>query len=169
MKRPIQSNPPRSDRGVTVVDLLIVGTVIAVAISLILPLALSAQRSLVRANAVQEFSGFVQHARSDSKKLHAIAPAQMAQITILSNRYYYVITDGDGNGALDPPLVIDLESRNIRMDGPFPRTFMFDQLGRVLDQNQNLMQLPVVQFADQKGKTAVRFDGAGQPVVTAGK
>ena len=69
MKRPIKSNLPRSDRGVSIIDLLIVTTVIAVAISLILPLALSAQRSLVRANAVQEFSGFVQHARSDSKKL----------------------------------------------------------------------------------------------------
>ena len=169
MKLLTQSNTPGSNRGVTVIDLLIGTTVIATAISLILPIALSAQRSLVRANAVQEFSSYIQHARSDSKKLHAIAPAQMAQVTILNERYYYVITDGDGNGALDPPVVISLENRNLRMDGPFPRTFMFDQMGRVLDQNQTLMPLPVVQFSDEKGKTSVRFDGTGQPVVTAGK
>jgi hypothetical protein len=169
MKLPTKSNSPGSDRGVTIIDLLIVSTVIAMAVSLLLPLALSAQKTLVRANAVQEFAGYVQHARSDSKKLHAVAPAQMAQLTILNERFYYVVADADGNGALDPPLVISLENRNIRMDGPFPRTFMFDQLGRVLDQNQTLMPLPVVQFSDEKGKTSVRFDGTGQPVVTAGK
>src|SRR6185295_17327086 len=122
MKNPTPSKNA-GDSGVTIIDLLIVTTVIAMAVSLILPLALSAQRSLVRANAVQEFSGFVQHARSDSKKLHAVAPAQMAQVTILNEQYYYVVTDGDGNGALDPPVVINLETRNIRVDGPFPRTF----------------------------------------------
>jgi type II secretory pathway pseudopilin PulG len=169
MKRPTLPKNPNSSRGVTIIDLLIVTTVIAVAVSLILPLAISAQRSLVRANAVQEFSGFVQHARSDSKKLHAVAPAQMAQITILNERYYYVVTDGDGNGALDPPVVINLENRNVRMDGPFPRTFMFDQLGRVVDQNQSMVAMPVVQFSDYKGKTAIKFDGTGQPVITAGK
>src|SRR5215471_12493077 len=163
MKLSNQLKEPRSDRGVTIIDLLIVTTVIAMAISLIVPLAITAQRSLVRANAVQEFSSYVQQARSDSKKLHAVAPSQMAKITILNERYYYVVADGDGNGALDPPVVVNLESRNIRMDGPFPRTFMFDQLGRVLDQNQDLMPLPVVQFSDQKGKTSVKFDSAGQP------
>jgi type II secretory pathway pseudopilin PulG len=155
--------------GVTIIDLLIVSTVIAMAVSLLLPLVLTAQKSLVRANAVQEFSGNIQHARSDSKKLHAVVPAQMAQVTILNERYYYVITDGDGNGALDPPVVVNLENRNIRMDGPFPRTFLFDQLGRVVDQNLNLVTLPAVQFSDEKGKTSVKFDGAGQPVITAGK
>jgi hypothetical protein len=160
---------PHDSSGVTVIDLLIVGTIIAVAVSLALPVVLHAQRSLVRANAVQEFSGFIQQARGDSKKLHAVAPAQMAHVTILNERYYYVVTDADGNGALDPPVVINLTDRNIRMDGPFPRTFLFDQLGRVVDQNQSLVPVPVVQFLDEKGKTAIRFDGAGQPVITVGK
>jgi type II secretory pathway pseudopilin PulG len=169
MKTQIHSKNLNSCSGVTIIDVLIVTTVIAVAVSLALPLALSAQKALVRTNAVQEFSGYVQQARSDSKKLHAVAPAQMAHITILNERFYYVVTDGDGNGALDPPVVISLEGRNIRMDGPFPRTFLFDHLGRVIDQNQTLVALPVVQFADDKGKTAVKFDGAGQPVISAGK
>ena len=167
MQRPNTNLSARN--GFTLIDLLIVGTVLAVVVSIALPVVLHAQRTLVRANAVQEFSGFIQQARSDSKKLHAVAPAQMAYITILNERYYYVVADGDGNGALDPPVVINLEERNIRMDGPFPRTFLFDQLGRVVDQNQNLMPLPVVQFLDEKGKTSVRFDSAGQPVITAGK
>lgn len=167
MKNQTISKDP-NNRGVTVINLLIVATLIATAVSLILPLLLTTQRTMIRTNVVQEFSNFIQHARNDSKRRHAVVPAQMAKVTILSEWYYYVVIDADGDGALDPPVVVNLQDRNIRLDGPFPRTCMFDQAGRVLDQNESPMPFPVVQFSDEKGKTSVRFDGPGQPVVTAG-
>ena len=156
-------------RGMTVINLLIVATLIATAVSLILPFVLTTQRTMIRTNVVQEFSNFIQQARNDSKRRHAVAPAQMAKVTILNEWYYYVVADANGDGALDPPVVVNLHERNVRLDGPFPRTCMFDQSGRVLDQNENPMPVPVVQFLDEKGKTSVRFDGPGQPVVTMGK
>ena len=155
--------------GVTILDLLIGTTVLAIMVSLAVPLMISAQKPLARTNAAQELSSYVQRARSDSKRLHAVAPEKMAQVTILNDRYYFVTLDADGDGVLDPPVVVSLEKRNTRMDGPFPRTFVFDPLGRVFDQNQKLVTSPAVQFSNETGKTLVKFDSAGQPVITATK
>lgn len=169
MKRTPSIKSFSDSRGITLIDLLIATTIIAMVVSLMLPMVFSAQKSLARANAAQEFSSYLQLARSDSKKLHAVAPAQMAQITILNDRYYFFTVDANGDGVLDPPTVISLEKRNLRMDGPFPRTFTFDWLGRALDQNQKLVSSPAVQFSDGSGKTTVKFDGTGQPVIAVSK
>ncbi|HYW70462.1 MAG TPA: hypothetical protein VE961_05480 [Pyrinomonadaceae bacterium] len=160
---------PGTQRGVSAIDLLIAATIIATIVALAIPLMISTQKPLVRMNAAQEFSNFWQRARSDSKKMHAVAPAQMAQITILSDQYYFVTMDADGDGVLDPPVVINLEKRKIRMSGPFPQTYMFDWLGRAFDQNQKLLSAPAVQFSNDAGKTTVKFEGTGQPAITTSK
>lgn len=157
------------DSGVTILDLLIVTAIIATVVSLALPLMTSAEKPLLLGNAAQEFSSYIQQARSDSKKLHATTAAQMAQVTIINDRYYFITLDANGDGVLDPPLVVSLENRRVRMDGPFPRTFMFDWLGRALDQNQKIVSSPAVMFSNETGKTVVKFDGSGQPVMQASK
>jgi Tfp pilus assembly protein FimT len=158
-----------SDKGVSVLDLLICVMIIATIICLVLPTILSAHKSLGLANAAQEFSSFLQQARSDSRKIHAQSVDKMAQVTVINDRYYYVMTDSNGDGVLDPPIVVNLENRRIRMDGPFPRTFRFDWLGRVVDANQNIMTSPAVTFSGSSAKTVVKCDIAGQPVVMASK
>jgi type II secretory pathway pseudopilin PulG len=155
--------------GFSILDLLIVMVMIGIVVSLALPFMRTAQKPLLRANAVQQFSSYLQEARSDSKKRRASAAPQMAQITILSDRYYYVMIDSNGDGVLDPPLVVNLEDRRIRMNGPFPRTFMFDWLGRVFDPNQNMVLAPAVTFTNESGKTVVNFADAGQPALVVSK
>ncbi len=152
------------DDGFTLVDLLIVMVIGATVISLFVAAMGTAQKSMVRANAAQEFSSFVQQARSDSKKLHATAAPQMAQILILNERYYAVTLDANGDGVLDAPVVVALEDRHLKMDGPFPRAFMFDWLGRTVDASQKLLSSPEVSFSNAtgSGKTTVKFADPGR-------
>lgn len=158
----------RSSKGVSMLDLLIVMMLAGTVMSFMMAGLGQAQKPLVLTNAAQQFSSYVQQARSDSKKLHATTAPQMAQVTILNDRYYTVTLDSNGDGALDPPMVVSLEERRVRMDGPFPRTFMFDWLGRTFDPNQNMMPAPAVTFAnaDQSGKTVVKFADAARPPLT---
>lgn len=155
--------------GVTFLDLLIVTMTIAACITLAVPLITSAKKPIGLATAAQEFSSHVQSARSDSKKRHAGSNPPMAYVTIVNPDYYYVVLDGNGDGVLDTPLMVSLTSRQVTVDGPFPRTFYFDWLGRTFDQNQSLMSTPAVRFSSGSGVTTVKFDGAGQPQITSGK
>lgn len=165
MKASSTSKKLSANGGFTLVDLLIVMVVGAMIVSLMVGTMGSAQKSIVITNAAQQFATYVQQARSDSKKLHATAAPQMAQLTILNDRYYTVTLDSDGNGVLDPPIVISLEDRHVKMDGPFPRTFMFDWLGRALDSNQKLVPQPEVKFenTDGTGNRVVQFADAARP------
>jgi type II secretory pathway pseudopilin PulG len=155
--------------GYSILDLLIVMVTIGLVVSLAMPFMRTAQKPLLRANAAQQFSSYLQEARSVSKKLRASAAPQMAQITILNDRYYTVTIDSTGDGVLDPPLVVSLEDRHVKMDGPFPRTFMFDWLGRVFDPNQNMVASPAVTFTNESGKTVVNFADAGRPALVVSK
>jgi len=169
MKRSPSSKTPALSKGIAVLDLLIVTMIVATIICLLVPTIISAHKNLGLANAAQEFSSFLQQARSDSRKFHAQSAAQMAQVTVVNDRYYFVTIDANGDGVLDPPIVVSLENRRVRMDGPYPRTFRFDWLGRVVDSNQTTLSSAAVTFSGESGKTLVKFDGAGQPVMTASK
>jgi type II secretory pathway pseudopilin PulG len=157
-----------SNKGLTMLDLLVVAVIIAIVVNFVVAAMGKAQKSLVLTNAAQQFASYVQQAQSDSKKLHATAAPQMAQVTILNDRYYTVTLDSNGDGVLDPPLVVSLEDRHVRMDGPFPRTVMFDWLGRAFDPTQKMIPSPTVTFAGEGGKTVITFGGAGRPVLTTG-
>jgi Tfp pilus assembly protein FimT len=167
-RRPSFRNPDLSE-GVALLDLLIVALILATIVSLVVPTMISAQKSIGLSNAAMEFSSYLQRARSDSKKLHAVSAAQMAQVTVVNDHYYFVIIDSNGDGVLDPPIVVNLETRRVQMDGPYPRTFRFDWLGRAVDSNQVILSSPEVKFSGESAKTLVKFDGPGEPVITVSK
>jgi len=171
MKTRSTSKQIHSEAGFSILDLLIVMVLSATVISVMMASLGQAQKPMALTNAAQQFASYLQQARSDSGKLHATNAPQMAQVTILNDRYYTVTLDSNGDGALDPPMVVSLEDRHVRMDGPFPRTFMFDWLGRSFDQSQKMISEPSVTFAneDKSGKTVVKFADAGRPTMTMSK
>ena len=163
MKPKFGSKNLASDSGISMLDLLIVAMLIGAVVSFVLTSFEKAQKSLRLTNATQEFAAHVKQAQIDSKKRHATTAPQMAQITILNNRYYTVTIDSNDDGQLDPPVVVSLEDRHVQMNGPFPRTVMFDWLGRAVDSDQKVLTSPSVTFSGAAGKIVISLISGAVP------
>jgi len=123
--------------GFSVLDMLIVVVIVAIIVTYVLGQISTIQKPLARKNAAQRLTAYVQNARSDSIRRHASELDRMAQITVLDAQGYNVSLDANGDGALDPPVFVDLKDQNLKIDGPFPRTYMFDAQGRTVDPSLN--------------------------------
>jgi Tfp pilus assembly protein FimT len=154
-----KTNNRRAD-GFATVDFLIVAVIILIIVTYAWTAVMQAQRWQAREGAARQFAGFVERARSDSTRRRATDPRQMAQITVLNETYYSVTIDQDGDGALDVPRVVSLQQLTI--DGPYPRTYMFDRTGKAVDSSGNAIQQTVVTFANRSGKSVVKVSDDGQ-------
>ena len=119
------------------------------------------QRWHARSGAAQQFANYLQMARSDSMRRRA-TDAQMAQVTILNDNFYEVRLDADGNGVLDAPRVVSLAEQKLMINGPFPRTFMFDSTGKAVDASRNAINATAVTFGNRSGKSAVTVSDTGK-------
>jgi type II secretory pathway pseudopilin PulG len=150
-------------KGFSVLELLIAAVLILIVISYSVTTVVRGQKPVLRNNAARQFLNYLQQARSDSMRRRATVSSQMAQVTILNDRHYSVVIDANGDGALDMPLVISLVEQRVTFNGPFPRTFMFDSLGKVVDSNQNVIHPDAIAVANSSGATMVKLSDAGQP------
>src|SRR5918911_1255323 len=91
----------RGERGVTVIELVIVVAMITVVCVFGLLQVASARRAIELTNQARQFAAYVDKARLDSIRRHADATAQMANVTITAANTYTVTIDADGNGTLD--------------------------------------------------------------------
>jgi hypothetical protein len=125
-----------------------------------------AGKSVERTSAAAEIANYLQKARADSMRRNARDTKQMAQVKIFNRRYYAVAIDGDNDGNLDVPLVKSLpEPLGVEMEGPFPKTYIFDWLGQTVDlQNQRVPAPPLV-IGNSSGASAIRFDSQGKVVI----
>jgi len=142
--------------GFATVDFLIVAVIILIIVTYAWTAVMHAQRWQAREGAAQQFASFVERARSDSMRRRATDARQMAQITVLNESYYSVTIDQDGDGALDIPRVVNLQGQQLTIDGPYPRTYMFDRSGKAVDSNGNAVQQTVVTIANRSGKSVVK-------------
>jgi type II secretory pathway pseudopilin PulG len=142
--------------GFATVDFLIVAVIILIIVTYAWTAVMQAQRWQAREGAAQQFGAFVEQARSDSSRRHATDPRQMAQITVLNETFYSVTMDQDGDGALDVPRVVDLQAQQLTIDGPYPRTYMFDRSGKAVDSSGNPVQQTVVTIGNRSGRSVVK-------------
>ena len=154
-----------SSKGYSVVELLIVLAMVLMIIGYVWTQMTLAQRSHSRSNAAQQFTNYLETARNDSMRRHAMDPSQMAQVTILNDSFYSVTIDANGDGALDAPLVVSLAEQHLTINGPFPRTLMFDRLGKTVDSTQNSISPEAITFTNRSGKSVVKLSDAGKPSV----
>jgi len=148
-------NNSRAD-GFAIVDFLIVAVIILIIVTYAWTAVMQAQRWQAREGAAQQFAGFIERARSDSMRRRATDTKQMAQVTVLNESFYSMTIDQDGDGTLDAPRVVSLHEQQLTMDGPFPRTYMFDRSGKIVDSSGNPLQPGVVIFTNRSGKSVVR-------------
>jgi type II secretory pathway pseudopilin PulG len=151
-------------QGFSTVELLIVVVIILIVITYTLTTVVRGQKPAARSNAARQLANYLEQARNDSVRRRAATSSQMAQVTILNDKYYSVMLDANGDGALDTPVVINLNDQRVNLNGPFPRTFMFDLGGKPVDVNANVVHPSPIAVANSSGVTSVRISDAGQPV-----
>jgi hypothetical protein len=81
----------------------------------------------------------------------------MAQITVVDAQGYNVSLDANGDGNLDPPVFVDLKDQNLKMDGPFPRMYMFDAQGRTVDPGRNPITSGAITLSNGSGKSVINL------------
>lgn len=166
-----RKNRIKRAEGFATVDFLIVAVIILIVVTYAWTAIMRAHQTSTLEGAAQQFASFLERARSDSMRRRATDVRQMAEVTILNEQFYEVRVDEDGDGALDVPRVINLQIQQIKIDGPYPRTFLFDRTGKYVDNGGNPMGATYVTFGNRSGKSAVNISDTGNASwgETAGK
>jgi len=146
-----------SSAGFSVLDMMIVVVIVAIIVTYVLGQIRTIQRPLARTNAATRLTAYVQTARSDSIRRHASEINRMAQITVVDAQGYNVSLDANGDGNLDPPVFVDLKDQKLKMDGPFPRMYMFDAQGRTVDPARNPITSGTITLSNDSGKSVINL------------
>ena len=94
--------PPQSQRGISMLEMIIVMSTITILLAFAFVGVTRARASLRLSGAIREFGAYVEKARVDSIRRHADTVAQGAGVSINNDRASYVVSiDFDGNGTLD--------------------------------------------------------------------
>jgi len=166
MNAPLTKKCAANNGGFTVLELLIVVSVISVVCGFALMQITRARQVMVRENATRQLGSYLEKARVDSLRRHPAASAQMAQVTLINATFYSVAIDADGNGTLDAPKVFSLPAdSNLQFNTPFPRTIYFNWRGRTVDAAGNVASPPFVTISDSYGTSRIDLTTAGQPTL----
>lgn len=165
MKAPLTQKKFSNAPGFSVLELLIVVTMISVITGFAFMQIARAHQLMIRANAAQQLAAYLEKARLDSVRRRPTIPAEMAQVAIMNATFYSVTIDSDGNGTLDPPRVISLPAdANLQFDVPYPRTIYFNWRGRTVDSAGNIANPSWVTIRSPNyGFTEIDLTSAGQP------
>lgn len=149
-------------RGFSVPELLLVMAMIAVIAGFAVVSLVRGNRTADRTNTAVELANYLQKARLDSMRRSAKDINQMAQVKIFNRRFYSLAIDGDNDGYLDVPLVMSLpEQPGVEINGPFPKTYIFDWQGQTVDsQNHRLAPAPMT-IGNSSGASAIKFSDDG--------
>lgn len=130
-------------RGVSIVEVLIVVVMISIVTAFAVIKIAGAQRAMRLNNSAREFVSWIEKARLDSIRRHAMSSGEMARVTIASANSYTVTIDQDGDGTLDPPRTITIPaSHGTTFAGvTVPLTIRFNWRGRPVDASGNLLNL----------------------------
>src|SRR6266850_5275275 len=119
-RRFIPEDDVSSCKGFSVLELLIAAVLVLIVISYAVTTVVRGQKPALRTNAARQVVNYLQQARNDSMRRRATVTSEMAQVTILNDRYYSVTMDANGDGVLDTPLLVRLVEQHVNLGGPFP-------------------------------------------------
>ena len=164
--RPRLTYSKQKARGFSVTELLLVIAMILVIAGFAVVSLVRGNRAAYRTNTAVEIANYLQKARVDSMRRGAKDINQMAQVKIFNRKFYSVAIDGDNDGYLDVPLVMSLpEQPGVAINGPFPKTYIFDWQGQTVDsQNQRVAPAPMT-VGDGSGASAIKFSDDGKITV----
>ena len=163
--RNIAHSPASRNRsaGFSFLDMMIAVVILAIIVTYVLGQISTIRKPLARTNAAQRLTSYIQRARSDSIRRHANEMPRMAQITVVDSHAYNVSLDANGDGGLDPPVIVDLKEQNLKLDGPFPRMYLFDAQGRTVDAARNPLPAASITVFNASGKSVVNVTNPSSP------
>ena len=157
-------------RGFSVIELLLVLAMILVIVGFAVVSLVRGNRSTYRTSTAVEIAGYLQKARADSMRRSAKDLNQMAQVKIFNRRFYSIAIDADADGNLDVPLVKSLpEQDDVQINGPFPKTYIFNWQGQTVDLQNNRVGPPSIVVGNGSGASAIKFGDDGKVVVVSGR
>jgi type II secretory pathway pseudopilin PulG len=153
-------------RGFSKTELLLVIAMAFVVAGFAVVSLVRGSRTADRTRTAVELANYLKQARVDSMRRNVKDPNQMAQVKVFNRRFYSIAIDGDHDGQLDIPLVMTLpEEPGVEINGPFPKTYIFDWLGQTVDsQNQRVTPQPMI-VGNGAGASAIKFEIDGKIVV----
>ncbi|HEX9545441.1 MAG TPA: type II secretion system protein [Pyrinomonadaceae bacterium] len=166
MKTPLTTKRPNGTAGFSIIELLIVASILSVVCGFAFMQITRARQVMIRENAARQLGSYLEKARVDSLRRHPAASAQMAQVTLINATFYSVTIDADGNGTLDAPKVFSLPAdSSLQFNTPFPRTIYFNWRGRTVDAAGNVASPPFVTISNTYGSSRIDLTTAGQPTL----
>jgi prepilin-type N-terminal cleavage/methylation domain-containing protein len=131
------------ERGVSIVEMLIVVVMISIVSAFALLRISGAQRAMRLTNSAHEFMAWLEKARLDSLRRHPMSNAEMASVTINSATSYSITIDQNGDGALDPARIFTIPgTHGAAFAGiTIPTTIYYNWRGRPVDNSGNLLNL----------------------------
>ncbi len=142
IKSSIKTRRREGERGVSVLEMVVMLLMISVITGYALTRISGAQQFMRMENASREFMSYVEKARVDSVRRHAGPPGplpqpQMSSVTITGPRTYTVVMDFDGDGIVDAPrnMTIAPDQGVFFNTGgtPLPLSISFNWRGRTVD------------------------------------
>lgn len=170
------NNPGGRERGFSIIEILIVVAMIGVVTTFAILQIAGAQRAMRLNNSAREFMAWLDKARLDSLRRHPMSVAEMARVEITSATSYVVTIDQNGDGALDPPLTINIPaSHNTTFAGlSVPLVIRFNWRGRPVNSAGNALSLAFTMQSTTGGLSPVPInltsagDASLSPNVNAG-
>ena len=153
-------------RGVSATELLLVVAMISVVAGFVVMSLVRGRRTGDRTRTAVELANYLNKARFDSMRRGARDVNQMAQVKVFNRRFYSIAIDGDNDGQLDIPLVMTLpEDQGVGINGPFPKTYIFDELGQTVDAQNSRVTPPPMTVGNGSGASAIKFGDDGKITV----
>jgi Tfp pilus assembly protein FimT len=134
----------RTERGISIVEMIVVVAMIGVVTAFAVMQIATAQRRMRVTNSARELVGWLEKARVDSIRRHAMpGGGEMASVKIATSNSYAITIDQDGDGTLDPPRTITTPAANgaTFADITIPTTIYYNWRGRTVDSSGNLLNL----------------------------
>ncbi len=123
-------------------------------------------RTNQRTSSSLELANHLQRARLDSIKRNATDITQMAQVKMFNRSLYSVAIDADGDNQLDIPLILSLpEKQALQFNGPFPKTYIFNQLGQTVDEDEKRVAPQPITLTNEAGMSEIQFSETGDIMV----
>jgi prepilin-type N-terminal cleavage/methylation domain-containing protein len=164
--RPHPTRVKQTANGFSVTELLLVIAMVSVIAGFAAFSLFRGNHTVDRTNTAVEIARYLQRARVDSIRRRAKDVDQMAQVKVFNRRSYSLAIDADGDNQLDIPLVMNLPAdKGIEMNGPFPKTFIFDGSGQTVDSLNHPVTPDPVTLSNSAGASAIKFSETGDVVV----
>ena len=163
--KPRLTTVEKTGLGLSKIELLLVIGMVSV-IAVFAAISLFRPNSAYRTNLAVELANHLQNARIDSIHRKAKNVNQMAQVRIIDRRTYSIVIDGNNDGYLDYPVVMNLpEELGVEFSEPFPKTFVFDGYGDTVDSEANTIKPQPMILEDASGSTAITISDDGKITV----